>query len=56
MRKIMYRFCFAALCVLLTSGCAIKQKVNFADALSVNKNRQVCVINNASVREGFLES
>lgn len=52
----MYKTTVWSLLALLLSGCAIKQEIKAADALSTLPNKEVCVVKNASVREGFLET
>lgn len=52
----MYKTAGWVLMVLLLSGCAIKQEIKAADALSTVPNKEVCVVKNTSVREGFLDT
>jgi hypothetical protein len=52
----MYKYAGYGLLILAVSGCAIKQEVKVADAISTVEKREVCVIQKSAVRAGFLEA
>lgn len=52
----MYKTAVWGLLALLVSGCAIKQEIKTADSLATVPNKEVCVVKNSSVREGFLDT
>lgn len=52
----MYRKVMWGTLALFLGGCAIKQEIKPAEALSTAEKKEVCVIKNASVRESFLEA